>query len=85
MTSASSSKAATLFIGNDSESDDAVKAINDAGLKLRIFDKTNGQFEFDTPLLITAWGVFEGLSSISWFAKVAEQQKELSWDAALGD
>lgn len=80
-----SSRTATLFIGNDSESNEAVKAVNDAGIKLRIFDRTTGQFEFETPLLITAWGVFDGLSSISWFVKVAKQQNELSWDTVPGD
>lgn len=68
-------KPVSLFVGNDSESDKAIKAVERTGINLRIFNNSRGHFDFDPPLLISAWGVFEGLNSIVWFAKMASEQE----------
>ena len=75
----------TLFVGNDSESNKAIKAVQDAGINSRVFDRAVGQFDFDTPLLISAWGVFEGLNSIIWFTRIALQHDKPNMDSATSD
>lgn len=65
----------TLFIGSDAESDEAKRVLKDAGIELYIVDGMLGERDFQLPLLLTAWGVFEDLQSIIWFTEVAKQRQ----------
>lgn len=68
----------TLFVGADSESAEAVRVIQGSGVTTHIVDDTLGGRDFETPLLVTSWGVFEGLNAIVWFTKVAEEDSGTS-------
>ena len=61
----------TLYIGHGTDSQEAVKIVEAAGVTLRLVDCTHGHCDFDPPLLISPWGVFDSLNSIIWFGKVA--------------
>ncbi len=64
----------TLFVGHDPDSDKALKIVNGAGISLHVVDCTGGRCDFEPPLLISPWGVFDGLTSISWFGRLAAEQ-----------
>lgn len=61
----------TLYIGHDSDSKEAMKIVEAAGLDLHLVDCTLQHCDFEPPLLISRWGVFDSLHSISWFGEVA--------------
>ena len=63
----------TLFVGSDAQSNEALKIVKDAGIALHVIDSDLGYRDFDTPLLVSAWGVFDGLKAIAWFTEVASQ------------
>lgn len=61
----------TLYIGQDSDSKEAVKIVEAAGVNLHVVDCTFEHCDFEPPLLISSWGVFDSLNSIIWFGAVA--------------
>lgn len=67
----------TLFIGNDPDSDKAKKIVQDSGINLCVVYCGIGQCDFDLPLLVSPWGVFDGINSITWFGRVASEQSKL--------
>ena len=64
---------ATLFIGGDSDSDEAKKIVESIDVDLSVVDCKSGYCDFEPPLLISAWGVFDGLRSIKWFGQLTAQ------------
>lgn len=67
----------TLIVGSDSDSDEAIRAVEGAGILLHIVNSTLGERDFETPLLVNAWGVFEGLDAIIWFTRVATEHYKM--------
>jgi hypothetical protein len=63
----------TLFIGNDPDSKRAVKVVEATGIILHVVDCTLGRCDFEPPLLISAWGVFDSLDSIIRFGQIASE------------
>ena len=63
----------TLFIGNDPDSGEALKIAQSFPFSLKVVDCKTADCDFETPLLISPWGVFEDLGSIIWFGQVAAQ------------
>ena len=61
----------TLYFGHDSDSTTAVKIMEAAGVDLHLVDCTVEHCDFEPPLLISPWGVFDNLNSIIWFGDVA--------------
>ena len=51
----------TLFVGSDPDSNEAVKVIQNMPFDLRVVKCQVGQCDFETPLLISSWGVCDGL------------------------
>ena len=66
----------TLFVGSDPDSNEAVKVLQNMPFDLRVIKCQVGQCDFETPLLISSWGVCDGLSSIIWFGRVASQENK---------
>ena len=64
----------TLFIGANSESTEAGEIVKTSEINSQVVDGTQGYFDFEPPLLISSWGVFEGLKSIKWFAEVTQSR-----------
>ena len=62
-----------LYVGRDKDSDRASTLVREAGIEPIVVTCTPGACDFDTPLLITARGVFVGLSEIVWFASLARR------------
>ena len=54
----------TLFVGKNSDSDEAITIVREAGIETQIVNGTSDNFDFDTPLLISAWGVFDSLMKL---------------------
>ena len=75
----------TLFVGNDDDSQLARDAVEKSGLELNVFQAKAGELDFETPLLISAWGVFDSLSSIRWFIQMAAHSRGEGIDAVAGD
>ena len=75
----------TLFVGKDSDSDEAISVVKKAGIETKIVNGTSETFDFDPPLLISAWGVFDSLKSIRWFTRMATHSSGAGIDAVAGD
>jgi len=67
----------TLFVGSDPDSDEAMKVAQTMPFELKVIECKVGQCDFDPPMLISSWGVFDGLNSIIWFGQVAAEYSEL--------
>ena len=64
----------TLFIGEDSDSQQAKKVVEDAGFVMFVIDPRDDETDFETPVLISEWGIFNGLSGITWFIDFARSR-----------
>ena len=65
------SRTVTLYFGHDSDSAEAVKIVEAAGVDIRLVDCTQEHCDVEPPLLISPWGVLDSLKSIIWFGQVA--------------
>jgi hypothetical protein len=63
----------TLFIGSDPDSGQALEIVKNFPFGLKVVDCNIVECDFETPLLISSWGVFDDLNSIIWFGQVASQ------------
>ena len=62
-----------LYVGRDKDSDRASTLVREVGIEPIIVTCAPGACDFQTPLLIAPWGVFEGLNEIAWFANLARK------------
>ena len=67
-----------LFIDGETESQRALEVIRDVGIVPQIVKVTDQDADVAAPLLISGWGVSEGIESIIWFAKM------ITWREANG-
>ncbi len=67
-----------LFVGRNRSSKRAMQLLREAGIEVQVIDGSKVDRDFNLPLLISDWGVFDNLESIDWYVKVLQRTEGAS-------